>query len=330
MFSLIFATALLAAPQSAPVAQTPLVAQTPSASQAPVRLEDVMVDARRLEDSTEAYVDLVAAPARRRGLARWKDGMCVGVANLEVETAQYLADRVSDVARSLGLRAHEPDCHPSVLIIATSDGPSFTEAFVAMRPRLFRVGGAGMDRGSAELRDFIREDRPVRWWHVSLPVNSETGETVVRLPGWVSASGVAGTLESTAQEYAPNTAVFAASRLTTQYVDVLKRVFIIVDVDRLNGASLQQLGDYVAMVAMAQVDPDADTDRFDTILNLFDDPAAAPSGLTGWDRAYLEGLYDSGSITRRINQRAQVQAVAAAIASAYRGGSAEPDGLEQP
>jgi hypothetical protein len=326
MLYALLTAALLASPQAAPAAQTPPV------SQDPVRLEDVVVDAQRLEDTTEAYVDEVAAPARRRGLARWKDGMCVGVVNLERETAQYLADRVSDVARSLGLRAHEPDCHPSVLIVATSDGPTFTEQFVAMRPRLFRVGATGMDRGSAELRDFIREERPVRWWHVSLPVDSETGLPVVRPPGFVSGSGTGGGGRdaTSAQEYAPNTAIFAASRLNSQYVDHLKRVFIIVDVDQLNGASIEQLGDYVAMVAMAQIDPDADTARFDTILNLFDGPATAPTGLTGWDRAYLEGLYDLGSETHRINQRAQVQAVASAIASAYRGGSAEPEDLDQP
>ncbi|MEY4555859.1 MAG: hypothetical protein RL093_978, partial [Pseudomonadota bacterium] len=203
MLYALLAAALLASPQSAPAAQTPPV------SQDPVRLEDVVVDARRLEDTTEAYVDEVAAPASRRGLARWKDGMCVGVVNLETETAQYLADRVSDVARGLGLRAHEPDCHPSVLIVATSDGPDFTEQFVAMRPRLFRVGGAGMDRGGAELRDFINEERPVRWWHVSLPVDSETGDPVVRTPGYISGSGAAGTLEDTAQQYAPQTRVHA-------------------------------------------------------------------------------------------------------------------------
>ena len=45
-----------------------------------IRLEDVVVDARRLEAAAEAYVDLIAAPARRRGLARWHDGVCVGVA----------------------------------------------------------------------------------------------------------------------------------------------------------------------------------------------------------------------------------------------------------
>ena len=322
MLYALLAAALLASPQAAPAAQTPPVAQ------APVRLEDVVVDARRLEDTTEAYVDEVAAPARRRGLARWKDGLCVGVANLENDSAQYLADRVSDVARSLGLRAHEPDCHPSVLIVATSDGPGFTREFVAMRPRLFRVGGAGMDRGGAELRDFIREDRPVRWWHVSLPEDSETGEAVVRLPGSISGSG-AETGGTSAQQYAPQTRVQIPSRLNDQTEDVLKRVFIIVDVDELNGASLQQLGDYVAMVAMAQVNPDADTGRFDTILNLFDDPATAPAGLTGWDRAYLDGLYDPQSETHRVNQRAQVQAVASAIASAYRGSSAGPEDLDR-
>ncbi|MGZ9113070.1 MAG: hypothetical protein ACXW3K_00480, partial [Brevundimonas sp.] len=65
MLYALLAAALLASPQSAPAAQTPPV------SQDPVRLEDVVVDAQRLEDTTEAYVDQVAAPARRRGLARW-------------------------------------------------------------------------------------------------------------------------------------------------------------------------------------------------------------------------------------------------------------------
>ena len=35
-----------------------------------VRLEDVVVDARRLEDAAEAFVDAVADPVGRRGLAR--------------------------------------------------------------------------------------------------------------------------------------------------------------------------------------------------------------------------------------------------------------------
>lgn len=309
-----FASALVlagAAPQDPPAVP---------ADEDPIRLEDVVVDARRLEAAASDYVDLVAAPVRRRGLARWKEGVCIGVANLKPDLARYLADRISDVVRSVGLTAHEPECHPSVLIIATSDAAGFAEDFVANRPRLFRVGGSGMDQGSSALREFVSSDRPVRWWHVSLPVDSETGLMAVRLPGFVTGSGAApgGLGSSTAQEYAPTTAIHSPSRINDQYEDVLKRVFIIVDVDRLGGASAQQLGDYLAMVALAQIDPDADTGRFDTILNLFEDPASGPTELTGWDRAYLTGLYDLGSYTERINQRAQVQAVADAIAAAYR------------
>ncbi|HYD28274.1 hypothetical protein [Brevundimonas sp.] len=309
--------AVLAAQQVAPPAPVP--------ADDPVRLEDVVVDARRLEAAAEEYVDLVAAPAGRRGLARWHDGVCVGVANLENGVSQQLADQVSDVARGLGLRAHEPPCHPSVLIIATTDAARFAEDFVAVRPVLFRVGSPGMDRGKAALRDFTTEERPVRWWHVSLPIDSQTGMPVIRMPGEVNGDGVG---PGAAMDYAPITNVNSPSRLSSQYVDVLKRVFIIVDVDRLNGATAQQLGAYLAMVALAQVDPDADTSQFDTILNLFDDPAAAPPGLSGWDQAYLEGLYGSGSESHRINQRSQVQAVAAAIADAYRNrpeGASEPD-----
>ena len=284
-------------------------------AQEPIRLEDVIVDARRLEDAAEDYVDLVAAPARRRGLARWHDGICVGVANLEPELARQVADQVSDIARGLGLRAHEPDCHPSVLIIATTDGARFARDFVAVRPVLFRVGSPGMDRGKGALQAFTTQDRPVRWWHVSMPTNSETGMPAIRMPGEVNGDGSG---PGAVMDYAPITDVNAPSRLTTQYVDVLKRVFIIVDVDRLKGATAGQLGAYLAMVALAQIDPEADTGRFDTILNLFDDPASAPSGLSGWDQAYLEGLYDGGSESHRINQRSQVQAVAAAIAAARR------------
>ena len=78
------------------------------------------------------------------------------------------------------------------------------------------------------------------------------------------------------------------------------------------------------MIALAQIDPDADTGQFDTILNLFREPRLAPEGLTGWDRAYLDGLYAPDSDSNRINERAQVQAVAASIARSYRGGEAEP------
>lgn len=291
----------------------PPAAAAPVATQEePIRLEDVIANARRLEDATEAFVGEVAAPVRRRGYARWHDGVCVGVANLSPEVGQAMIDRISDRARELGLIAGAPGCHPSIVIVATQNATPFTAEFVAMRPRLFRTGATGMDRGRAAFQRFLETDRPVRWWNVSMPVDADTGNSAVRMPGQCNATCIG---QGSAVEYAPNTYVRSTSRIASQYRQDLKRTFVIIDVDKLNGATLEQLSDYVAMVSLAQIDPDADTGSFDTILNLFDDPAAV-DGLTGWDQAYLAGLYEADWY--RINQDSQIRAIANTIEWKYR------------
>ncbi len=56
------------------------------------------------------------------------------------------------------------------------------------------------------------------------------------------------------------------------------------------------------MVAMAQIDPEAETAAYDTVLNLFDAPGEV-SGLTDWDRSYLAALYDAELNRRSPNQQ---------------------------
>lgn len=317
MFAALALGAVLAAsPVQDPAA--PPSAQTQQ--QEPIRIEDVVSNARRLEDATEQFVGEVASPVARRGYARWHNGVCVGVVNLPAETSQYIADRISDRARDLGLTAGEPGCHPSILVVATNDGSPFTREFVAMRPRLFRPGGSGMSHGPQALQRFIETDRAVRWWNVSQPVDNDTGQSASRMPGQCNATCIGA---GSVVDYAPNTSVRRASRIANDYRQDLKRTFVIVDVERLNGASVEQLSDYIAMVSLAQIDPEADTASFDTILNLFDGPATVGAGLTGWDTAYLAGLYESEWY--RNNQSSQVRAIANTIEWKYRDAeTAEP------
>ena len=264
-------------------------ALAPVSASEPTDLGDVVVQGRRLLDMTEDFVREVGQPARGRGLARWHDGVCVGVANLQTETAQYIADRVSTVAQDIGLTTGSPGCDPSILIVATTDANAFTEQFVAMRPRLFVLGASGTDRGYNALREFKTTERPVRWWNVSVPTDSDTGAVAVRFPGDVNSNGAG---PGSVMQYAPHTHVRSVSRISTQIVDVSKRSFIIIDIDKIQGANLSQLADYLAMVSLAQINPDADTSGYATVLNLFDAPEQV-QGLTQWDRAYLKGLYDA-------------------------------------
>ena len=292
MIAVWLAGLMLTAPASSPV---PAVVQDPVAREAPagpgvaVELEDVVVTGRSLDATIRNFVDQVAEPNRRRGLARWDRSICVGVSNLQADAAQYLADRISTVADDLGLRPGAPGCTPNIVVIATDDADGLARTLVGDRPRAFRVGGAGMDRGGdALLEDFVETDRPVRWWQVSMPVDSETGQRMVRLAGDCSGAECAGGTLG----FAPQYNLFAASRLRTQIVDDIFRAVVIVDVDQVRDVSIVQLADYIAMVSLAQIDPDADTRGYASILNVFDNPEGSAS-LTNWDLAFLGGLYSA-------------------------------------
>jgi len=312
MIELFLAGALLLAPPQTPA---------PAVSQDPVQLEDVVVSGRTLDRLIRDFVGEVAEPNRNRGLARWSDRICVGVANLDGEIAQYLTDRISTVAMDLGLAAGEPGCTPNVLVIATADAGDLARQLTEERRRAFRMGGAGMDRGGAALRDFVETDRPVRWWQMAIPVDSETGDIAVRIPGVCSGACVG------AADYAPQIAVASASRLTTQIVDNLTRAIVIVDVDQVSGVSALQLADYIAMVSLAQIDPKADTSGYATILNVFEAPEISDS-LTDWDLAYLDGLY--AAERNHQGERADASEIAGSIRRSHERLREEGTGAEEP
>ncbi len=298
--ALALATAM-SAPQSAPQASPP-ASQDPATAPT-TTLEDVVVERRALESMVRNFVGEIGAPAQRRGLARWQGEICVGVVNIRRDVAEYIADRVSDVGMDLGLEAGEPGCRANIFIVFAADSAALADAMVSENRQAFRRGVSGLDRGSAALREFQAADRPVRWWHVSMPTDSETGQRAVRLPGDVD--------PTTGQPAAPLVNVFAASRLSSQIRDDMAKVMIIVDVDQLGETNLAQLADYLAFIALAQVDPEGETGSYDTILNLFDAPLSV-DGLTEWDASYLRSLYRvQNSPVQRINPRAQAGVMAA-------------------
>ena len=91
-------------------------------------------------------------------------------------------------------------------------------------------------------------------------------------------------------DIAPQIVVTSASRVNTQIVDRIIRTIVIIDADGVADLNINQLSDYIAMVSLAQIDPDADTSSYASILNVFEHRDDV-SQLTDWDSAYLQGLY---------------------------------------
>lgn len=275
----VFSIALmLAGAQTAPPAST-AQAQPP---QEATTLSTVEVEGQRRTayEAARAFTNEIVATPPRRGLARWwrTEKVCPGVVNLQRDVAQALADRISDRAAELGLGIGEPGCTANILIVGADDGAAMaTEMFGADRSA-FRTGVSGTSLTYRALDVFRTSDAPVRWWQLTLPLDARTGTLTVRARNSATEEGI------------PYCQIDGASRLRTQDINVIYRNLVIVDVNRIGTVDVAQLGDYIAMVSLAQVDAEADLSEFDTVMNLFIDPADV-SGMTEWDRAYLRELY---------------------------------------
>lgn len=270
---------------------SPLAEQTTpaSAQDSPATsVEDVVVSGRSLRQAVEAFVGEVTNPPPGHGPARWAQRVCVGVVNLRQDAAQVVIERVSEAATVINLDPMGPGCSPNILVIATDDADGLANALVEGQPLAFRPGYAGASQSGRKLDAFRTTSNPVRWWHVSMPVTRGSENPAVRMPG----------------QRAPE--IPGGSLLTTEVVNRLRRSFVILDITKMEGATFQQVGDYVAMVALAQVDPDADTSSFDTVMNLFSDPEHV-GNLTEWDQAYLRALY--GAYLNERNPNAQLGSV---------------------
>ena len=261
--------------------------------------EEVVVRGRRLSEIEfdlrlyiRDFLKEIAAPARSRGYARWQRTVCIGVYNLENSAAQYIVDRISALALDVGLEPGEPGCRPDVNIIFSVDAAETAALMVENEPRVFRpVGGnAGMDLGMGALDDFVASDKAVRWWHVSMPVDARLGTPAIETYNAACFR---------APFCYPEISVAGPSRIYSGIRDDLQHVIVIVDVSQLNGTSWQQIADYLAVISLAQIDPNTDPQEYDSILNLFSNPAAY-SGLTDWDRHYVHALYgfDQERVTR--------------------------------
>ena len=102
-------------------------------------------------------------------------------------------------------------------------------------------------------------------------------------------------------EDVPTNTVEMPTRLQRSAVQTFSSVIVIVDANRIGDLNFGQLGDYIGMVALAEINLDVDVGSVPTILRLFRDRAGPPKALSELDKAFLFALYS-------VNQASAVQA----------------------
>lgn len=218
--------------------------------------------------------------ASHRGYARWQQRLCVGVYNLpDAAIARYLADKISLIALESGVDTSSPDCRPNLHIVFSPDARALANSMVEDAPLMFRPYGNASEttQGRDALEQFRNSDAAVRWWQITMVVD-EMGAPAITL----QFPGAEGDMVPVYRGM--------ASRLKTPLTDVIWGELVIVDAKKVGRVSWPQLAGYLAMVSLAQIDPDGQPSRYPSILNLFS-ATRPPPGLTDMDRVYLRSLY---------------------------------------
>lgn len=257
-----------------------LMVGAPSAPSAPpddgTTVEGVVVTARPTpeKEAIAAFVDSLSLETAGGRLGRWDRKICSGVLGFQPAYAQAMNDRIARTALSVGLEVGEPGCKADIIVIGTPDSDKLTRDLVKDYPNAFAKYEGELRRSRKHLKAFVDSDAPVRWWHV-------TRRTMADGQKYDAGASVP---------------VRGIGRLRATTREDFDRVIIVLDVKRIGTVRFGALADYVAMVGLAQIDPETDTAGVSSLLNLFSDRAVGatpPQTLTEWDQAYLRGLYEA-------------------------------------
>jgi hypothetical protein len=240
--------------------------------------EPVVVTGRTPEQARQFVDRLAIAPSTVDQLARWDNQICTSVVGMPRRQAEFLADHVARRAMGVGLSPGASGCQANVAIFVTADANAMARRLFEEDRSLFAYYPENnvATLGQVALEDFLNTPRPVRWWHVAETFSADG----LALSGDASTGGVSN---------AP-VARSSGSRLNEDTRQDFNRVIIIVDAQRVGGVQLATLADYVAMVALAQIDPSADFTGLPTIMRVFAGGSDV-TAMTDWDLAFLDGLY---------------------------------------
>ncbi|MEZ5957980.1 MAG: hypothetical protein R3C27_12300 [Hyphomonadaceae bacterium] len=257
------------------------------------------------QERARAFVDSVSFTSSSNALARWTNRICVGAVGLAPDQARALVDRISERAQAVGLRAGAPGCTANVMVIYAPDSDRLSREIIDQRRDLLGYSRDD-DRwtlGQDAMNAFANEQRAVRWWHVSSvgrgslrPTDGTTYQPSGQSAAQAAATGDGagnGTGASPTSDLQGAQGVRShGSRVRNEAHNSLTYALVVVDARRVANLPADAWMDYVALVSLAQIDASAQTDAYPTVLNLFSGPNP-PTGLTPWDVAFLEGLYDA-------------------------------------
>jgi hypothetical protein len=240
--------------------------------------ETVVVTATRklapevLESRASQFVDSRARLTQIEQVARWRDPICPTAEGLPPAFNTFISDRVRAIAAKAGAPA-EKSCKPNVEIMFTADPQKMANEVADHSPWLF---GTHL---SSSARHLATVSHPIQAWYVTA-TREQSGRQTTDTP--FDPAGVTGT----------NRKVFG-SRLGEDKSSVFENVLVVADSAKLAGHDVGTVADYLAVLALAQIDQAAGCAALPSVADTFSacTGQTAVDSITDADMEYLKALY---------------------------------------
>jgi hypothetical protein len=261
------------------------------------------------------FVEGLTVPTRVAGkMARWKDGICPIVVGLPPQAAELLVKKIRALAAEVGAPVNPKDpCPGNIEVIFTAQPQALLDNVRIMHPVLL-----GYYDNSAQADKLATSTRPIQSWYSTSTVDMRGQALVdgggkkggVHLRIALPPAGYGG--PATGPEFVelnmPDATVtkVTGNRLNDGVSSALNNVMIVADTGKLLGRDAGSVGDYIAMLALSQIQPPDACQALPSILNLLA-PGCSGDTLTSADTAYLRGLYKITTTTTLAGQRREIQ-----------------------
>ncbi len=261
--------------------------------------DSVTVTSQKAREAINSFVTKLTSPTRLTGkIARWNVGICPGVTGVRPEAVRFIAQRVRETATRIGAPVNgDAGCKPNVHVVFTTTPQALLTHIRTTQP--YMLGYADSEAKKDEL---AKVTQPIQAWYTTqmrdvrgkltfdspkvvgvgnelrIPCGSEHSQTCPG--GYMSIPYAVGAISVT------------GGRLGDGTRSVFYNVIIVVDPNALLDQEMGTVGDHIAMLALAQIEPLKDCQPLPSIMNLFTPGCASrPTGMTAHDEGYLRGLY---------------------------------------
>lgn len=241
-------------------------------------------DRATVEKQADAFVSRVIVHPTDESLARWRIPVCPLVFGVSRDNGEYLLEKLSQIARAVGVPLAGEKCRANFYIVMTPQPDQLLQAWSKRDATMFG------DASGRQISKFKHDTAPLRvWYNVSLD-NADGTSLTATSPGMTLSGGSAD--GAGAFNGIPTNSHAIATRLAWNEVRDLASAIVLIDTRKALGIKYNQLTAYIAMVGFAEVRLGEDVGSVPSVLNLFGgEGKAVPAGLSEWDEALLKALY---------------------------------------